>query len=157
MKAKMISLLLGLAVTLSFLGFAACNEEVSVSIDPTQISVSLVRNPEEQLTAAVISVKNAQLDEGTTLSDIMQTLKDQRTFTYEIAGGMLTEINGVKNAADYSRCWLLYTGDEEMANTAWGTYEYNGEILGSAILGANDLPVKTGEVYVWAYQEMNNG
>ena len=48
--------------------------------------------------------------------------------------------------------WNKLKVSEEMANTAWGTYEYNGETLGSAIVGAEALPVVDGEVYIWVYQ-----
>ena len=53
---------------------------------------------------------------------------------------------------DFSHCWMLYTSDGEMSNAAWGEIEYNGEKLGSAVLGADALPVLEGQVYVWYYQ-----
>lgn len=73
------------------------------------------------------------------------------TFTADLSG-MVQSIEGKANPADWSACWMLYTSDERMANTEWGTIEYGGEVYGSAILGANALTVMAGEVYIWRYQ-----
>jgi Ca2+-transporting ATPase len=67
----------------------------------------------------------------------------------------VNEMNGKKNAADFSSCWMLFTSDAEMANTEWGTVEYEGETLGSAILGAESLVVEKGEIYLWVYQSFH--
>jgi hypothetical protein len=40
-----------------------------------------------------------------------------------------------------------------MGNNEWGTYDYNGTILPSAILGGDALIVSAGETYVWVYQK----
>ena len=47
---------------------------------------------------------------------------------------------------------MLYTSDAELSNTAWGEVEYNGAKLGGAIVGAGELPVAEGQIYVWSYQ-----
>lgn len=73
------------------------------------------------------------------------------TFTADLSG-MVQSIEGKANPADWSACWMLYTSDEGMANTEWGTIEYGGEVYGSAILGANALSVVAGETYIWSYQ-----
>lgn len=92
--------------------------------------------------------------EGTTLLDVMNEMKADGELRFKISNGMVTEINGVKNDVDFDPCWMLYTTDtdSDCSSAEWGTYEYNGTILNSAILGAESLPVKTGETYVWVYQ-----
>jgi len=87
-----------------------------------------------------------------TLLQTMQDLQEKQELTFEESAGMVTSINGKANTLDYSGCWMLYTTDDEMSNTEWGTIEYNGETLGSAIVGANSLFVVEGETYVWSYQ-----
>ena len=94
-----------------------------------------------------------ETDGKATLLNCMESLAEENAaFTYTMEGGMITEINGKKNAVDFSSCWMLYTSDAEMSNTEWGTVEYEGESIGSAILGAESLVVTEGEVYIWVYQ-----
>lgn len=90
---------------------------------------------------------------GKTLLALMSEKEENGEFSYKVKEGMIVEINGVENDLDYNPCWMLYTSDEENSNTMWGEYEYNGETLGSASVGAESLIVKAGEVYVWVYQE----
>ncbi len=136
MKRKIISLLL-VVVALFFL--ASCWGG--------QVKCSLADVSETQVVIAV-----EETDENATLLNCMEYLATEEGFVYEFVGGMLTSINGKANAADFSSCWMLYTSDAEMANTAWGTVEYNGETLGSAIVGAETLVVAEDEIYVWVYQ-----
>ena len=82
----------------------------------------------------------------------MHDLKEGGSLQFEIVGGMVSSIGGLDNAADYSACWMLYTTDTELSNTEWGVVEYDGKSLGSAIVGAESLPLKAGEYYVWRYQ-----
>ena len=96
----------------------------------------------------VIMVENAT--QGQTLLSYMQELQEENKLSFVLQNGMVTKINGTSNAV--SSYWMLYTTDVENANTAWGTYEYNGQTLGSAISGAETLIVKNGETYVWTYQ-----
>ena len=96
----------------------------------------------------VITVENASQDQ--TLLSYMQALQEEGTLLFTVSDGMVIKINGTANAgASY---WMLYTTDTENANTSWGTYEYNGETLGSAALGVGELVVKNGATYVWTYQ-----
>ncbi len=150
MKRKYFTCLLLFLLTIFYC--IGCNKEVNVTVDPTQIGVEFIREEDGELRAAVISIKNAELEKGTTLVDVMETLKDERTFVYTFSQGMLTELNGKKNGDGYY--WMLYTSDSERANTAWGSYEYKGQALGSATVGAESLPAKDGKVYVWAYQSV---
>ena len=115
--------------------------------DTGALVCSLVENGS---TRVVISVGDT--DGNCTLLDCMEKLKmDEEGFTFEIASGMVTSINGVENPADWSYCWMLYTSDVEMANAEWGTVKYKDATLGSAIVGANALTVTAGEIYVWEY------
>lgn len=86
------------------------------------------------------------------LLDVMEDLRADGKIAFEISGGMVVSIGGVANAADFSECWMLYTTDAALSNAEWGVLEYDGKSLGSAIVGADALPVKTGEYYVWAYK-----
>ena len=104
---------------------------------------------EQTETRVVITVSKAS--GGATLLDCMEILQKQGDISYEISGGMVTEINEKANAADFSGCWMLYTSDEEMSNAVQGTVEYGGETLGSTIVGAETLPVTSGEIYIWEY------
>ena len=99
-----------------------------------------------------ISSKQMELKDDTTLIEYMQSLKNDGELEFEIANGMITSINGIANPADWSSCWMLYTNDTELSNSAWGTAEYNGETFGSAIVGAEALIVKDGYKYIWYYQ-----
>ena len=69
---------------------------------------------------------------------------------FKVTNGMVTEINGKANTTN--SFWMLYTSDTENSNTAWGSYEHEGKTLGSAALGATELVVKNGCVYVWVYE-----
>jgi hypothetical protein len=47
---------------------------------------------------------------------------------------------------------MLYTSDSDNSNVAWGEIEYDSNVYGSAILGAEMLTVKDGCLYIWVYQ-----
>lgn len=70
--------------------------------------------------------------------------------SFTVSDGMIVELNGTKQTA--SSYWMLYTSDEESANEQWGTFEYEGEVLGSAVSGAGELIVKEGCLYIWAFE-----
>ncbi len=86
-----------------------------------------------------------------TLADVMRLEQDHGSLTYEISGGMIMSIDGKANAADWSSCWMLYTSDAELSNKEYGTITVDGKEIGSAIVGAESLPVQGGEIYVWDY------
>ena len=86
------------------------------------------------------------------LIDYMKQLKDKGDLAFEMSDGMITSINGIANPADYSSCWMLYTSDETMSNAAWGTVEYQGKQYGSAVVGAEQMKIKPGQLYIWVYQ-----
>lgn len=101
-------------------------------------------------TRVVIEVGEAETN--ATLLSVMETLQKEEKLTFSLIGTMVSGINGKENPADFSSCWMLYTSDAEMSNAEWGTIEYGGKTLGSAILGADALTVVEGGVYVWEYQ-----
>ena len=54
-----------------------------------------------------------------------------------------------KKAPVGNEFWGLYTSDTELSNTAWGTATYEGNTYGSAMFGAEDLPVIENGIYIW--------
>jgi hypothetical protein len=129
-----------LSLTLTILIATACAFLVACEKDP------LVIKDSDNLV-----VVTADTDESLSLIDYINTL-DEFKDMFVIENGMVTAIDGVKNAADWSKCWMIYTSDSEMANVAWGQIEYKGEIYGSAIVGAEQLIVKKGCIYIFVYQ-----
>ena len=106
----------------------------------------------EQTTETMLVIKINEAEENTTLLSVMETLRTEEKLSFETVSGMVNSINGKANTADYCSCWMLYTSDSEMANTEWGTIEYNGNTYGSAILGAETLTVIANAYYIWIYQ-----
>ena len=138
---KTVSILL--AVVLLSCVLAGCKSEPLVIKDSDTYIV--IKTTEEAL-------------EGKTdllLIDYMQTLKEKEGLEFAISDGMITSINGIDNPADYSSCWMLYTSDPELSNSAWGTVEYEGVEYGSAVSGAEALTVKAGQLYIWVYQSFS--
>ncbi|MCQ2399732.1 MAG: DUF4430 domain-containing protein [Clostridia bacterium] len=105
-------------------------------------------------TCIVITATSTQMPitESTCLLDYMQSLKTTGLLEYEIQNGMITSVNGIENAANFSSCWMLYTSDSAFSNDGWVTVEYDGKTYGSATVGAESLPVKEGCLYIWYYQ-----
>ncbi len=104
---------------------------------------------EKEVAPVVIDLNEVTVEENAVLLDVMEDLQSRGELTFAIENGMVVAINGTKNATN--AYWMLYTSDTDNANDAWGTYEYEGESLGSAVVGAATLEVKTGELYVWVY------
>lgn len=129
---KALSLLLALFLLASL---AACGSEPVVIKDSDTCIV--IRVPEDA---------NEML-----LIDYMNLLKENGELSFEVQSGMVSAINGVENAADFSSCWMLYTSDADFSNSAWGTVEYDGNEYGSAIVGAEALTIKPGCLYIWVF------
>ena len=108
----------------------------------------------ESDTYIVINVSSETMDinENITLVEYMYALKEKGELTFEMKNGMVSSVNGIENPADWSSCWMLYTGDADNANTAWGEVEYKGVVYGSAIFGAESLKIKNGCLYIWIFQ-----
>ena len=134
---KLFTLLLTLMVALTCTLISACKKEPLVV--------------KESDTYVVINVENAT--ENQTLAGYMLSLTEYQDM-FVIENGMVTSINGIQNAADWSACWMLYTDDysEDCSNAAWGTVVYDGKTYNSAALGAESLIVKNGCSYIWIYQ-----
>lgn len=140
-RIKSILLILTLCMTLSMVACLPNN--------------SLVVFDSDECIAITVSEDQMPITSSSTLLDYMQVLKNSERLNFEIADGMITSINGIKNADDWSSCWMLYTSDADNANTAWGTVEYNGKVYGSAIYGAETLKIKEGCLYIWVYKSFN--
>ena len=108
-------------------------------------------------TYIVIKTTEKALDGKTDmhLIDYMSQLKEKGELEFGISDGMITSINGIDNPADWSSCWMLYTSDADNANAAWGTVEYEGNVYGSAISGAQDLIVKADQLYIWVFKSFS--
>ena len=122
------------------------NSSSSSVLVPPEAKFLVVETTE---TSVIIKVNKA--DDNQTVLDVMQALQAEGKMSYTLSGTMVTAINGKENAADWSFCWMLYTSDSEMANSEWGTFTYNENVYGSAILGAEAMPVIDGAYYIWAY------
>lgn len=141
LKRKILSFLL---VIVAIFCFASCGGG--------KVGCTIVEMTETRVFFTV-----SETDGQATVLDCMEYLaKKTDGFSYKTSGGMVTEINGKANTADFSGCWMLYTSDEEMANNAWGVTAHEGQTLGSAILGAEALIVEAGEIYAWEYTIFNS-
>ena len=111
----------------------------------------IVACTDETTQPVVITATDSSFEyEDKTLKDYMDYLQDDGQLSFTVIGGMVTTINGKSNTAN--SYWMLYTNDKENSDESWGTFEYEGEIYASASLGAESLPVKQGNIYIWVYQ-----
>ena len=129
---KALSLLLSIVLLASLAGCGS--QPVVIKDSDTCIVIHVPEDADEML-----------------LIDYMNLLKENGELSFEVQSGMVSTINGVENAADFSSCWMLYTSDADFSNSAWGTVEYDGTEYGSAIVGAEVLTVKPGQLYIWAF------
>ena len=155
MKNKMqktLSVLLAMMIVCTML-FTGCQPDKQVLETPASSENS---DPSLVITNDYIAIKVTQelMDGATdmTLMDYMTKLKDKGELEFAISDGMITSINGTANPEDYSSCWMLYTSDEENANAAWGTVDFEGKQYGSAISGAETLKIKPGQLYIWVFK-----
>jgi len=107
----------------------------------------------ESDTFIVINVTSEQMtiSGDTKLVDYMEMLKTKELLDFKIKDGMITEVNGIENPADWSSCWMIYTNDTATSNPAY-SIEYNGKKYASANYGAESLVIKDGCTYIWYYQ-----
>ncbi len=147
MKRKIYALFtLMLAIVCCAVCFVACNTGDEESNGEAKTVARIVESTQERV---VILVE--ETDGETTLFETMEELSNDGVFTYELSGTMVNKINGKENAADFSACWILYTSDSEMGNSAWGTYNFQEVTCLSAIVGGGELTVSTGAYYIWVY------
>ena len=94
---------------------------------------------------------------GGSLADALAALKEAGELTYEGSdngyGLFITSINGYAPAGN--AYWAIYTTLESdngvrYASDEFGTYEYGGTTLLSALYGASGLPLIEGELYLFA-------
>lgn len=111
---------------------------------------SKVQTYEDKVVITVDS-KFMKIEDDSVLLDYMNKLKEDGQIEFSLKSGLVVSINGIENATDYSKCWMLYTDDEEFSNKAWGEIVVDGKTYYSAALGAESLPIKDGKVYVWGY------
>ena len=162
MKRKtVISMLLAAACAV---GFSSCDlwiedtgitESIhSAATDSLADSSLKKRATVEKTENDLVAIRVLDTDGEEMLADVMAYLQAENELAFsKDASGMLTGINGKENPADWSYCWMLYTSDAELSSSEWGSVEYAGQTLGSAVLGAESLPVAAGEVYVWVYKK----
>ena len=130
---KILACLLAVVTLMSVLLLTGCKSEPLVI--------------KESDTCIVLKVTEESIGGNTdmVLIDYMDGLVKSGKMTCTIQDGMVTSINGIDNPADFSSCWMLYTSDPELSNSAWGTVEYEGVEYGSAVSGAEALTVKAGQ------------
>ncbi|MBQ8374142.1 MAG: hypothetical protein IJX98_01035 [Clostridia bacterium] len=137
---KLLSILLAI---LGLFVFVACGEQEQTNGRNVTVTVEKQEN--------VVAITVTELSGDYKLDEVMTVLQEKGELTFTVADGAITSIDGVENAANWNPCWMCYTSDGELSNADWGTYEWKGETLGSATLGATALPVIEGGVYLWVY------
>ena len=142
MKKVMNRCLAALMGLLCLLGFVCCAQP---NVEDASFTAQVTT--EEGFVAIFV----AEIEEEVMLSTVMEQLQadGQCSFTFD-ATGMMTELNGVRNAADWSACWMLYLDDGELADTNY-TKTWQEKTYGLAPVGATQLPVKGGCTYLWSY------
>ena len=133
---KLLSLALAVMVLVGMMLLTACRTEPLVIKDSD----------------TYIVIKTTGEKDDLYLIDYMEKLKEKGQLEFSVSDGMITSINGIDNPADFSSCWMLYTSDEESANAAWGTVEYEGKQYGSAISGAEQLKIKPDQLDIWVFK-----
>ncbi len=136
-------------VLILLVALCACNQKEPTKIDEptTPATDSSVINVSD--TTIVLAPTSDYV--GQTLLSFMQASTLKGLLEFSLTNGMVTSINGKENTADYSKCWMLYTSDANMANTAWGTVEYQGNVYGSAVKGVTELNIIENGLYIWVY------
>ena len=142
MKRRICSIFTFIFVAmLSLCVLAACKKEGG-SVKATVV----------ETTDTMVVIRVDEVEGDTTLLQAMEELQKAGELSFTLSGTMVTGINGKANDADYDPCWMLYTSDTELANTEWGTVDYDGKTFGSAIVGAEALTLSEGAYYVWCYK-----
>ena len=136
-KKNWLALLLCLVACLLGVCFVGCNKNEGYA------KTEVIANDE------VVAITVVEATPNTSLLRAMECAQDDKKLTFTTSDGMVTSINGTAQANN--TYWMLYTSDTENANTAWGTYTYDGQKLGSSTLGAESLTIKNGCVYVWVF------
>ena len=132
---KILTIFASIVAILSCCFVAACGNKKPITADENTV---------------IITASDSSFDfDNKTLKDYMEYLQANEKLTFSASNGMVTAINGKNNTSN--SYWMLYTSDSENANHAWGTFEHERAIYGSAILGMEKLVVKKGCI-LWTYQ-----
>lgn len=88
---------------------------------------------------------------GQTLIEFMDDQKQQGKLSYTAEdgtyGAYVTSINGISITSD--KYWLVYTDDEENANSACGEILYGDKVYAFAVSGVSSLVITAGCSYIW--------
>ena len=137
MKRIKVFLVSCMLVVLCAFGFAACKKD-------GKAEATLLSATDTQVVIRVDKVEG-----NAVLLTAMENLQSKGELTFTVSDGMVTEINGIENGANYNPCWMIYTSDSEMASTEWGSVEYDGQVCGGAIVGINELTVIKYGIYIF--------
>lgn len=140
MKRIKVFLVSCMLVVLCALGFAACKKDGKA--EATLLSA----------TDTQVVIRVDEVEGNAVLLTAMENLQSKGELTFTVSNGMVTEINGIENGANYNPCWMIYTSDSEMSSTQYGSVEYEGQLCGSAIVGINELTVIKDGIYIFVYQ-----
>ena len=133
--AKIICSLI-LAVMMSFCAFGCAFKDAKTTI---------IQDDENTFAFTVQQVQG-----NPTVFDAMKSLAGEGKLSFKIENGMVTQINAVANAD--GTYWFLYTSDPDYGSSAFGEIEFEGQILLSAVVGAQSLTLKEGHTYLWEYK-----
>ena len=145
---KLLSLTLTLICILTAL--TACN---NASTQQPTINAEI-----ELCTDELLVIKVTETTPNANAMDLLAKLQNEGKVNFESFdggyGAYVTSINGVAEVANGNEgySWMLYTSDEELSSTEFGSLTYQGTVFGQAAVGASSLKLKAGEYYVWAYE-----
>lgn len=144
--------LLTLALTLLciFTNLIACNNNY---IDKPEVTVYL-----ESCTDTMVVIKATAVTTGSTALNLLEKVQENGELVFEAIdggyGAYVTSINGKSEVVNGNEgfSWMLYTSDEKLSSTEFGSVVYNGVTYGQAAVGASSLTAKAGEYYIWVYE-----
>ena len=134
MKKTMCVLCVCVAVLAAAFAFTGCTPE------ETTVKATLLENTENRV------VLRAETTGGS-LEDAMRALADEGKLTFTVSSGQY----GAKN-----EFWAVYTsvGEHEgvtYSNAEYGTFEWDGAVLGSASYGVSQLPLLKDALYALVF------
>ena len=144
--------LLTLALTLLciFTNLIACNNN---DINKPEVTVYL-----ESCTDTMVVIKATAVTTGSTALNLLEKVQENGELVFEAIdggyGAYVTSINGKSEVVNGNEgfSWMLYTSDEELSSTEFGSVVYNGVTYGQAAVGESSLTAKAGEYYIWVYE-----
>ena len=145
-------LTLALTIICIFTSLIASNNTNSGNND-TQTTISL-----ETCTETLVVIKVITANNNTTAIELLTQLQNNGELTFTSFdggyGAYVTSINGKSEVVNGNEgfSWMLYTSDEELSSTEFGSVVYNGVTYGQAAVGESSLTAKAGEYYIWVYE-----